>query len=611
MILFAPNVLAGGDITVTSVDLTDNVDGNFNPKTEQWLINTVLNGGGQRILGTISPTELQSSSGFKSEKTLEIDAEVLETFSFPIDNTDTEQIVKYKLEDVNVGKFSWGVWQRPARCSGDFIFAIGGRVWYGQEVIGYICYDQSSVGNRAELDPGNVNFKADIEARVGNERTEVTITNKDISSFDFPNNKISVRWTGSLATGSSIPDHRDVYPVLQSGGNSWKLVSDNLWDDYSEQKNEVSSEFTRFISGERVVTSCDSKHGTITSGEEAIQFVGCHEDFIKEKTILQNSLANEVLKGGASLGQFSGTIPKSQDAFTIESTATTLNPNLLFRVDADWIGIVIPEGKPEVISAKQVPDKFVSGEPSRIDVQVKNVGSHGDSFTIALDSCSGFEQTFSSEAEFIEAGQTETISIDFSSDSSNEDATNTCKGTVKALNSGETDTFSFIASKEKANSCNPGEFLSFGNRICQCTDDGKIPDNNECKLCEHGVTFDDNAVPQCKESSIKCPTGFTEGKKSVLGIKYGKNICLPDDDDGITTSELIKIISASLVGLISIFAGGTLIRKINTSASPGLVVIASLIIGALMSILVFVSFWFLIAAGILTALAFFARGFFK
>ena len=253
--------------------------------------------------------------------------------------------------------------------------------------------------------------------------------------------------------------------------------------------------------------------------------MSCLQTDFQNKYSQSNQNANNLLTNSQNIGgnptEF--TQVNGQTAFKVPiSNYFVTNPVVMLRLSGSYIGVVIPLGKPKIISASS--DCFNSGQSGTIKVNVQNVGNVDGSFYSSLINCPGMDIQSQSKIS-VKAGETSEMDIQVSS-SGAQDISQSCVINVTDYNGGGSDTTSVNLCMKTAEICTPNQEFTDGNVIKKCSSDGKSV--TILNTCQYGTKTNSDGTIVCAtqggsigQSSNNGVTGAAIGilgKSSSIGI---------------------------------------------------------------------------------------------
>ncbi|MEK6833097.1 MAG: hypothetical protein AABY32_03545 [Nanoarchaeota archaeon] len=479
--------------TVTSVSTSSVVTKTTNPTTVYWIINTQLNGGGQSIAGTIDPSTIKSFMGGKLY--------TKQSLSINIDSVNENVFYDVINEGVPIYKYRLQTFDAPQSCAlgicvitADPQLCPTGTNWnipLGNSLFQFAkkryCITKEQVGVKGVYNNPLIGFNAKIKLGVGNLFKEKTICSAstsgcDGSSVSFDDVGVA-SWTGSLVTGEPAPNQDNFISIKRLDSNRWQIARKSTFDSYLPQATVTDSQLTQFM--------------TLFSGYDVI--VGDQQ--INNLLTPVNQASDILLAEDTSFTSSPFTKDSNTGKVTITLQRSLTSPNIVFRIRADWIGIVIPSGTPKILKINA--DKFASGEQGNINVQVQNVGDVEGTFSATLINCEPFIQTTSAQSsrKTIKAGDIDVIQILVSGGSISDDITKSCSVKVYDVNdpSSET-TSSFSLELGEAKACVPEKTFADGNIIKKCNKEGTALEL--FKTCENGIVGDEEVGFKCRKSNL-------------------------------------------------------------------------------------------------------------
>jgi hypothetical protein len=288
-----------------------------------------------------------------------------------------------------------------------------------------------------------------------------------------------------------------MYDVFQNK-NQWTLTSKQRYTDYSSQK----AVFENFLS---------SLNQNKYSGSLQEQYKSALAD-LNNKLANFNSQVIGLRNDDLSISQaqvWGNRNDQNNGKITIDTLGQLTNADLVFKVRADWLGIVINFGKPSIVS--KTCQTFKAGDSSKITLQVKNIGS-GDGNFVPSVICNNIKQTYNINAVPISAGQTSSIQVPIDSGNFAPSSTtsDTCQIRVEEYNKPSNyATSSVTCSIEAPALCVEGSVDISGNCIRKCIEGKPV----QLKCCGDGETLlRDNTKLDDEFSGYYCFTSKEENK---------------------------------------------------------------------------------------------------
>jgi len=388
-----PFSISGNGLTVTSVSTDPNIiSESTDLSSANWIIYTALNGGGESLEGTVTPAITAANSNYESEVPLTIKVSAVdEVFEYPIVNSGGHAY-KYRTEIRN-----------PGEC-GNAAYVME---WYGFVFIHTkdICVYQENAGTLGDLNTPQNKLTAKIDLAADGKTIPQTIDTKGQQNVDFRDSYGnwygSASWTGNLVTGDA-PDSAALYVATYSpDDNYWRISYRSELTNYQSEETALKALLTKWAL---------EKDSSIASSVEGTKQV-------IDSTIAPTNAAADKLTGGtdATIGK-AQTIVNRDNLNTgkvqvIYDDRTVGYPTVRFLIRANWIGINIPTGKPEILSVN-CPE-FASGDSNGVCyVEVENIGDGEGTFYATFTDPSGvFSQLYSSQKYSMDPGESGTIPV--------------------------------------------------------------------------------------------------------------------------------------------------------------------------------------------------------
>lgn len=450
--------------TVTSITTEPNIiTESTNLQNARWLVTMVLDGGGESVVGTITSSQTERLSDYESKYPLDIKVTAIdETFIYPIKNTG-QGVYKYTTEVVG-----------PNDCVNAVYVIQLKRDWLGiwKQHVNDICIYKEQDGVVGNIDNPVNRLTSTWELTADGYTTTETIDTRGEYNINFKdrNNQwiASAEWTGNLVTGDTPPDG-GFYVATYATGDEWGTIKNN-WkishrSEYTNYLNEETSAETRFKQFRDFPDTfeCDSKEACVS--------------IIQSECELVNKKGNILLGGAdASIG-IAQTVVDANDInagkVTIEMRdRTVMYQTIRMLIRADWLGIRIPVGQPEILSVN-CPE-FASGDATGLcDINVKNVGAGSGVFYATFQDCGIFEQAYPSNKVTFDAGEIDNLRVFISHGTATQETHSVC--TVKVIDAKDADRFDTATAMihmTEPKTCVPNAFRISGSCIYQCNEAG-------------------------------------------------------------------------------------------------------------------------------------------
>ncbi len=477
---------------VNSVSTSSVITKTSDPATVYWIINTQFNGGGQSLTGTISPSTIKNLMGGK--------VYTKQPLSISVSSVDEQVFYEVVNEGIQIYKYQLETFDAPQSCPLGICYISDnpqpcptGTSWdipLGQSFLGKAkkryCIEKEQVGVKGVYNNPSIGFKAKITLNVGGITKEKIICSGSSSgcqgsSVDF-GELGTASWSGSLVTGEPAPNQDNYVPIKKSDSNRWQIVRKSTFESYLPQIATTDSRISSF-------KTLFSNYNDVAKGDAELT----------NALSSANQAADTLLSEDTSFTSS----PFSKDDNTGKVTVTLQRrltaPNVVFRIRADWIGIVIPTGQPKIMSV--TADKFGSGETGTVNVQVQNIGEAAGTFSAMLVNCDPFIESTTSQTsrKTLQPEDVDTIPMFVSGGAISEDATKACSVKVYDVNDPAVSVVSGVTLQlEKAKVCIPNKIFADGNAIKKCNADGSAIELVE--TCKNGVISDDKGGLMCSPS---------------------------------------------------------------------------------------------------------------
>lgn len=458
--LTPPATIITGGLTITSIDPVNVQLRPDGTATGFFRVTAVANRGSESIIGTVSPSDFEQETGFETKR------------SFTIELSDLKETARYQVNNFNpqtafflTREFGCIV-QPDWRCTG-----------------ANLCVNKQNELIRAPINLPSIKSEVDVSVTIGSLRETVSI------SSDQPSNQFSfgnVQWVGGLSTGNLPPSPGDFEATFdKERERSWKIVRTT-----NPERNTYLNEVPVMLAF--LDNACPLFFGDTNRIINRIESFNVLFDNYKSQDDTF-SLGFEWMNRQSETG-----------AVTLDfnQPIATLNPLLVFTVDAEEVGILVKAGRPRINDASS--PVFNSGDlQGRIDVSVTNVGDSSGSFAFSLDDCASFSQSFSITGVQFAQGETKTTVIPIKTTGAAVDTTETC--TVEVCDTsgfGTCDTASVTITMREARLCTEGRQIIDGSCI-------KVCQNNELVVQECCSVYE--IIGTDEDGNFECQEGFGGG----------------------------------------------------------------------------------------------------
>lgn len=492
-LIFIPIALAQSQgFTVSSVSTSSVITKSTNPSTVYWIINTQFNGGGQAIAGTIDPDTVKN---FMNGKVY-----TKQPLSIAVTSNDEQVFYEVTNEAISVYHYKLQTFDAPQSCPLGICYIYdnpppcpNGTNWdilLGKSLFQYAkkryCITKEQAGIKGVYNNPFIGFNAKIRLTVGSIFKEKIICSGatsgcDGSSVSFDDVAVAT-WSGSLVTGESPPNQDNFVAIKKLASNRWQIARKSTFESYQPKEFDA-----------------DQKLNTVKNTLEGTSDVAKGDTEINNAISPVNQASDTLLNEDTSFTSSPFTKDDNTGKVTITLKRSLTSPNVVFRIRADWIGIVIPTGQPKILSV--TANKFGSGETGTISVQVQNIGETAGTFSAMLQNCEPFIQSTTTQTsrKTLQPQDIDTITIYVSGGAISEDISKTCSVKIYDVNEPSIETTSNLTlTLEKAKICVPNKMFADGNTIKRCNNDGTMVEIVE--ECKYGVLSDGKGGFVCSPS---------------------------------------------------------------------------------------------------------------
>ena len=451
------SITKGFTVTSVSVD-TPIISESTNLQNVKYIVNTVFDGGGQSISGRITPYDIAQKSDHESQYDFVLSATALnENIAYPIQNTG-QRVYKYRMETVTVGG-----------CSGaDYIIDYKASIFL--PVTNQICIYKDLDAIIGTLDNPTVRNTAEISVSSAKNPTEIftktidTVTQKSVYFDKSGQRLVDASWTGSLVSGNPYPspaNYVTTYPVETS-----------TWSYKGTWRLSPAYELSNYKNAESITDARIQNWQDFPNDFKCDGLSGCGA-IIQSEISKVNDISNTFVGGTATtIGTAQTYIDRDDiNSGKVQITLTDRKVNymnVLFKISADWIGINIPVGKPDILDVNC--PTFASGDSSGMcEITVKNTGSGSGTFSASLTNAGAFTQKFTPPALTFNAGETDIIRIYIDAGLAASDVSGTGLFTVYDKNDpSNKDTMSATITMTAPKECIPDAIRITGLNVYKC-----------------------------------------------------------------------------------------------------------------------------------------------
>lgn len=477
ILIFSLSLSSASGVTVTSVSTSSVITKDTEPSSVEWIINTNLDGGGQSLTGTVTSEAMKSFLGENNphpDKTLSISVSAVdEEAIYSVDNEKNIGVYYYDTSEWYEcpNKFLGLCTDDPTPCSKSADFEIRDTADYNPaaDYEYRYCVYKERIGTKGVFNEPTVKFEADISLSAGGKTVNKKISS-DQSSVSL-DGVATATWTGTLVTGEGLPKNINNYVAIkETDSNKWKIIRESTYDNFDDAESIADNNLNNLQD---------------TGGSDDIELYE-----VENAVSSANSASNIVMSSDESYSEsYFSEFNEDTGNFIVTLDRSLGNPNVVFRVKASWIGLVIPSGEPSILSLDS--NSFGSGETGSINVKIKNVGDVEGTFSAKLVDCAPFNilSTSSSTRITLSSGEEGEMLITLDAGSTSDDISKSCKVEVYDVNNPSVVASQFVnLAMTSAKVCTPEKTSAEGNLIKKCNNEGtKLEVIEEC---EEGVEYD-------------------------------------------------------------------------------------------------------------------------
>jgi len=473
-------ITGSSGFTVNSISSTTIISNDADLANANFLISITANGGGQSVVGTIGKTEFKKwLPSLDVQYPLQISmGGITETLKYNIRNDGTP-IIRYAYTKV-MRQDAW----TGASCIGSHAYCIvvkDIKDYFGLGNDMVIVIDEVPVGVYGSFGNPTYAWSGKMTVTINNIPITQTIGSAESAgSLDFKNSAgeqiVHAAWTGNLLTGQAVPNQNNFIPTYSYATPKWKVADKQYLTPYIAKRTEVIAQLavvqTKIDNCYKYPTTedpyCAKPRDDLLS---AINVFNSNEDILTSQDVVITDVSST--GGGEIIKTINGGL---NDGTVVETTDRRIaSPMLQLIVKADKLGVLIPVGKPEIVSI--VSNTFSSGDSNGVAiVTVKNIGSGTGTFAATFTDSTGIFTSISnveSGKVTLAPGETGTIAVYIGHGAVAISKTNMATMKVYDYNKPSnyaTKTFSISMTSPKA--CTPGTARVDGKIVYTCNADG-------------------------------------------------------------------------------------------------------------------------------------------
>lgn len=431
------------------------------------------------------------------------------------------------------------------------------------------CYSLSLAGYFGSIESGNYNFQSTISVQGTGGSDSCTISNINANSCYSQYGNVYASWVGNLVSGMSLPDptSQGIGAVYDTSTGGWKTSSVAAFNNWNIMDNN----------NQQGLKSCIDQYGSGTTGGSACfnQYDGYESQIMAGTSFTTSGGITATTTGGQSNGQVILNLP-TQFQF----------PVITMRIKAALIGVNIPVGKPQIISATS--PTFQTGQTGNIMVTVKNIGTGPGTFSVGVSCNNGFQQSGNAQTiSSLPVGQSQTTNIPLTSNVVSNTATGTCTITATDVNDAQnTATYTVSVSSSALTICTQGQEQFIGQNIQECQNNAWITIKT-CNSTQH---------PDYVSGKIQCVDNSAVGGASSSGQcgLLGLGCAFSGIFSGISNFfQILKWSAVVLGAIIALIFTKELLSK--TSIEQVISWILAIIVAGIIGLIIYKVIWVAVA----------------
>lgn len=467
----------------------------FDPQIngQSWVLTVVQNCQGQYAVGIIDSSQIKDENT-EAKYDLKITTNVdNQKCNYPISYQNTQiKHMNYQTKICYLGLVCDGTlgynaldWKNECKAKSGY-YAWIEHLLGTSDPYSYTCFWTTDSAGYGIVGTSSLSFQSTISAEVQGETKTATISSLGAGSA-WLGDKVYATWQGNLVSGDSCPNSGDYHISAAYVNGQWRTINNdnyNTWKTYNDAG--MINCLDRYNGRTETPTSCMNNYNTLESNA------------LSGKTLISPGGSQAYATGSQNNGQV-----------IIDLNKMIQFPVLTMHVKADWLGIFVPVGKPQIVSLS-MPD-FQTGTVSNIKVDVKNIGDGDGSFGVYATCTGGFSQQGGEQYINLGSGSSGTVYISVTA-TCNQETTGSC--TVNAYDRNQPnnkDSGSVSGKCKPIILCTANEWRCNGQWREQCNQAGTSWNGvQKCdKTCEmkgfEAVCSDSNQT--CKREGEACGIG--------------------------------------------------------------------------------------------------------
>lgn len=509
----------GGGFTVTGVSLINVLHpGQLLNATQpasqaKWVITTVFNGGGQSLVATLSNTSInyRDSQGrlITSNYPLQISGITNpETAIYTISNNQPEPIYEFYsrtyVGTYNYGYFGGSSGTTAPQCPTPYYlsYVLNKTITTGPYTItvARICVYEQQIAAEYPISLADTQFSSVLTLNANGQQETLNLNSNETSAIS-QDQLVQAQWVGSLVTGTQAPTGSQSVAISNLQNNQWGIQNINEYSGTQGYASFIPTPAT-FANIGSSCTFTPTTYSPDNNSVELANFANCMNITAQNDYSINNQHASQLLGPTQPIQGYTATQTNynrgTAFAISLGSGTFTTNPEIIFTLSGSFVGVVIPVGKPKILSVSTTP--FTSGSTGTIKISVQNIGDAQGSFYPTLSNCQGVSPVQSSINYQVQPGQSQQINLSIITSGINQVLNQQCTVTVTDYNGGGSDTAQVNVVSKSANQCTPNSQILQGQSYCPCLNQSgvwKPGTGTACTTCQYGVQPNGPGVYGC------------------------------------------------------------------------------------------------------------------
>ncbi|MDE1870378.1 MAG: hypothetical protein KGH71_05365, partial [Candidatus Micrarchaeota archaeon] len=340
------------------------------PSQAKWEITAVFNGGGQSLVANLGNSSInyRDSEGrlITSNYPLQISGITNpETAIYTISNNQPEPIYEFSSKTY-VGSYNYGYFQSSGTSAPECATPYFTSYIYNETITGSkqitvarICIYEQQVAAEYPITLADTQFSSALTLNANGNLEKLNLNSNSTSATSL-DGLVQAQWVGSLVTGTQAPTGGQSVAISNQQTNQWDIQNINEYSGTEGYTNFIPTIATFDNIGCSFVPTRYSPDNNL---QELSNLAICMNTTAENDYSINNQHVAQLLTSGQSIQGYSATQTNygggTAFAISLGSGTFTTNPEIIFTLSGSFVGVVIPIGKPKILSVTST--SFTSG----------------------------------------------------------------------------------------------------------------------------------------------------------------------------------------------------------------------------------------------------------